>query len=185
MIIQINSYKTKEELASIMIKAIQKGESYIKIPFDETNNRNMVLSQMDKDFDINICYIEESSTEIIYSGTESFKSDQIMTAVYNCVQRYFSTEPHKSIREQQKYNTQNIQQVEKHNKNFPKGMTVKELKELIKDWPETNQYGEDTLVYISTESNTDCTVHSSWCSSVRTDDNGVLVYDLSLDTEQI
>ena len=184
MIIQINSYKTKEELTTLIIKAIQKGESYIKIPLDKTNNRNMVISQIDKDFDINICYMEETSTDIIYSGTESFNPDQIITAVYNCVQRYFSTEPNKTIREQQKYNTRNMQEVEKHSKNFPCGMTVKELKELIKDWPETNQYGEDTLVYISTESDTDCTVHSSWCSSVRTNDNGTLVYDLTLDTEQ-
>lgn len=102
MIIQINSYKTKEELATSIIKAIHNGEQYIKIPLDKTSNRNMVISQIDKDFDINICYMEETSTDIIYSGTESFKPDQIITAVYNCVQRYFSTEPNKTIREQQK-----------------------------------------------------------------------------------
>lgn len=102
MIIQINSYKTKEELTTLIIKAIQKGESYIKIPLDKTSNRNMVISQIDKDFDINICYMEETSTDIIYSGTESFNPDQIVTAADNCVQRYFSTEPNKTIREQQK-----------------------------------------------------------------------------------
>ncbi len=34
--------------------------------------------------------------------------------------------------------------------NFPNGLTVKELKELIKDWPETYENGEPTEVWIET-----------------------------------
>lgn len=74
-------------------------------------------------------------------------------------------------------------QIAKHSLDFPNGMTVKELKALIADWPETNQYGEDTKVLISTQDSIDCTVHSSWCSEVRFNANGELVYDLSLDVE--
>lgn len=31
---------------------------------------------------------------------------------------------------------------------FKNGLTVKELKELIKEWPETNSDGSDTQVYL-------------------------------------
>ena len=75
-------------------------------------------------------------------------------------------------------------QIAKHSLYFPKGMTVKELKALIADWPVTNQSGEDTKVLISTEDGIDCTVHSSWCSEVRFNANDELVYDLSLDVEK-
>ena len=37
---------------------------------------------------------------------------------------------------------------------FPKGLTVKELKEMIKDWPETNEHGQLTEVWIETDWNT-------------------------------
>ena len=37
---------------------------------------------------------------------------------------------------------------------FPNGLTVKELKEMIKDWPETNEHGQLTEVWIETDLNT-------------------------------
>lgn len=75
-------------------------------------------------------------------------------------------------------------QIAKHSLFFPNGMTVKELKALIVDWPETNQLGEDTKVFISTENGIDCTVHSTWCSEVRFNENDELVYNLTLDVEE-
>ncbi|AZU98451.1 hypothetical protein BZF66_05695 [Salmonella enterica] len=33
-------------------------------------------------------------------------------------------------------------------KEFPDGVSVRELKELIKDWPEVRENGEDTMVYL-------------------------------------
>jgi len=38
--------------------------------------------------------------------------------------------------------------LEKHD--YPKGMTVKELKQLIKNWPNEDIYGEPTRVWIGT-----------------------------------
>lgn len=40
----------------------------------------------------------------------------------------------------------NNKQLIKHK--FNNGLTVKELKELIKDWPEKNQYAEDCEVWV-------------------------------------
>jgi hypothetical protein len=39
--------------------------------------------------------------------------------------------------------------------NYPQGLTVKELKEIIKNWPETDKYGEPTTVWVET----------GWCLS--------------------
>ena len=41
---------------------------------------------------------------------------------------------------------------------FPNGLTVKELKEMIKDWPETNEHGQLTEVWIETDWNTSSVV---------------------------
>ena len=35
--------------------------------------------------------------------------------------------------------------------NFPNGLTVKELKEIIADWAETGEDGEETEVWIETD----------------------------------
>jgi hypothetical protein len=35
-------------------------------------------------------------------------------------------------------------------KEFEMGMTVRDLKELIKDWPETDKYGEPAEVWVET-----------------------------------
>lgn len=67
-------------------------------------------------------------------------------------------------------------------KYFPNGLTVKELKELIKDWPETDEFGDPTVVTISGNEFIDERVLSVWPVSVRTDDNGNNVYSLSLDS---
>jgi hypothetical protein len=34
---------------------------------------------------------------------------------------------------------------------YPNGLTVKELKEAIKDWPETDEDGDPTEVWVMTE----------------------------------
>lgn len=38
-------------------------------------------------------------------------------------------------------------------KEFPNGLTVKELKELLKDWPEQDKNGEDYTVWVETGEN--------------------------------
>lgn len=47
-------------------------------------------------------------------------------------------------------------------KSFPKGLTVKELKELIKDWPETNSLGEPTEVWFEDEKCESSRVRQVW-----------------------
>lgn len=63
----------------------------------------------------------------------------------------------------------------------PKGLTVKELKAILADWPETDENGYDTKVYISIDGDTDSTVHSVWPTTVRLNDNDKPVYHLGLD----
>lgn len=63
----------------------------------------------------------------------------------------------------------------------PKGLTVKELKAILATWPEVDENGDDTKVYISTDGDTDSTVHSVWPTSVRLNDNDEPVYHLGLD----
>jgi hypothetical protein len=41
---------------------------------------------------------------------------------------------------------------------FPNGLTVKELKEMIKDWPETNEHGQLTEVWVETDWSTSSVV---------------------------
>lgn len=63
----------------------------------------------------------------------------------------------------------------------PKGLTVKELKAILATWPEVDENGDDTKVYISTDGDTDSTVHSVWPTDVRLNDNDKPVYHLGLD----
>lgn len=51
---------------------------------------------------------------------------------------------------------------------FPDGMTVKELKEIIKDWPEVDDNGEPTEVWIGARDGTSNQVQSV-CSLNRCD----------------
>lgn len=45
---------------------------------------------------------------------------------------------------------------------FPNGLTVKELKELIKDWPETDKDGNASEVWIETEFGVSNVVKEVW-----------------------
>ena len=47
-------------------------------------------------------------------------------------------------------------------KSFHNGMTVAELKKRIADWPETDQYGEPTEVWIETGDGESNQVKSIW-----------------------
>ncbi len=44
----------------------------------------------------------------------------------------------------------------------PNGLTVKELKEAIKDWPEIDPYGEPTEVWVETGLNLSGQVKAVW-----------------------
>ena len=56
--------------------------------------------------------------------------------------------------------------------NYPQGLTVKELKEIIKNWPETDENGELTTVWIET----------GWClSSIVTEISPLNRYDAIAD----
>ena len=45
---------------------------------------------------------------------------------------------------------------------FPNDLTVKELKEIIKDWPEIDHMGEPTQVFIETGKNLSSPVSEIW-----------------------
>jgi len=60
---------------------------------------------------------------------------------------------------------------------FANGMTVRELKEMIKDWPETNQYGEDCGVWIETGRNLSTPVTTAGPLNLREDEDGELSAD--------
>jgi len=57
---------------------------------------------------------------------------------------------------------------------FVNGMTVRELKDLVKDWPENNAYtGEETEVWIgSGDEGTSNQVKYAWPLNHRMDDEG-------------
>lgn len=65
---------------------------------------------------------------------------------------------------------------------FPNGMTVKELKELIKNWPETDEFGEDTEVFVEADGYS-MKVYSVTPCNKRTWDDGSVSCDISFDTE--
>lgn len=58
------------------------------------------------------------------------------------------------------------------------GVTIKELKEYIKDWPETNQNGEPTGVWIENGRNLSSPCRSVEVLNLRTLENGTHVSDL-------
>lgn len=45
---------------------------------------------------------------------------------------------------------------------FPKGLTVRELKEMIKDWPEEDEFGNESEVWIETSDGLSNLVTSVW-----------------------
>ena len=62
----------------------------------------------------------------------------------------------------------------------PNGITVKQLKLLLRDWPEVNEYtGEDCEVWIETEENLSSPATEAMPLNKRVDD-GVLSADLIL-----
>jgi hypothetical protein len=65
---------------------------------------------------------------------------------------------------------------------FPNGMTVKELKEVIKQWPEVDEHtGEDCEVWITTGKNLSSPVICVYPLNLRMN-NGKASYDILLDT---
>lgn len=66
---------------------------------------------------------------------------------------------------------------------FANGMTVKELKALIKDWPEVNEYtGEDCEVWVETGVNKSSPVTLVMPLNKRTDDDGNESADICMET---
>lgn len=53
------------------------------------------------------------------------------------------------------------------NHKFPQGMTVKELKALVKDWPEEDENGEPTDVFIETGRGLSSAVTEVWMMNAR------------------
>lgn len=47
-------------------------------------------------------------------------------------------------------------------KYFPNGLTVRELKEMIKDWPEEDEFGNESEVWIETSDGLSNLVTSVW-----------------------
>jgi hypothetical protein len=67
-------------------------------------------------------------------------------------------------------------------KRFPNGMTVAELKALVRDWPETDQHGEPCEVWLfdQTRSYTNQAVLASPLNMRRSEDGTKLWADLVL-----
>lgn len=53
---------------------------------------------------------------------------------------------------------------------FRNGMTVRELKEMVKDWPETNLWGEDCEVWVETGHASSSPVTRAGALNLREDD---------------
>jgi hypothetical protein len=62
---------------------------------------------------------------------------------------------------------------------FENGLTVRELKELINDWPETDKYGEDCEVWIETGKNLSSQVTLVSPLNMR-NENGIVCADIIL-----
>ena len=66
---------------------------------------------------------------------------------------------------------------------IPMGMTVKELKKAIINWPETNEYtGEDCEVWLTTGVNLSSPVVGITPLNKRKDDNGNISADILFET---
>lgn len=65
-------------------------------------------------------------------------------------------------------------------RNFSDGMTVRELKEMIKDWSEIDVNGEDCGVWIETRRGLSSPVTMSWPLNMREDEDGNLSADFLL-----
>lgn len=58
-------------------------------------------------------------------------------------------------------------------KHYPNGMKVRELKELIKDWPEKDDFGEDCEVWIGEGHVSNAVKHAYPLNPKQKDDGGV------------
>lgn len=65
---------------------------------------------------------------------------------------------------------------------FVRGMTVKELKELVKDWPEVTNYGEPTEVWIETGHGLSSPVVVAMALNLREMEDGTKSADLVLES---
>jgi len=65
---------------------------------------------------------------------------------------------------------------------FVRGMTVKELKELVKDWPEVTNYGEPTEVWIETGRGWSSPVVVAMALNLRDMEDGTKTADLVLES---
>ncbi|GAG24223.1 unnamed protein product [marine sediment metagenome] len=63
-------------------------------------------------------------------------------------------------------------------RDFDNGMTVRELKEMIKDWPEVDQYGEDREVWIETGRSLSSQVVTAGPLNLREDGEGNVSADI-------
>lgn len=64
---------------------------------------------------------------------------------------------------------------------FLEGMTVKELKEIIKDWPEVNSEGEPTEVWVGNANGTSNPVYSAASLNKHTLEDGTPTADFILE----
>jgi hypothetical protein len=68
-------------------------------------------------------------------------------------------------------------------RSYPNGLTVKELKEAIKNWPEINEYtGEECEVWLPTGDGTTSMAVGIWPLNKRVDDDGKVSADILFET---
>ena len=67
-------------------------------------------------------------------------------------------------------------------RDFENGMTVRELKAMIKDWPEINQYGEDCEVWIETGRNLSSPATTAGPLNLRENGGGNVSADFILES---
>lgn len=60
------------------------------------------------------------------------------------------------------------------------GITVRKLKELIADWPEEDQYGDETEVWLSTGAHTNSPLVEVCPLNYRSSEDGKIWADLAL-----
>ena len=62
-------------------------------------------------------------------------------------------------------------------------MTVTELKDIIKNWPETDKNGDPCQVWIGNEKCTSDEARSAWPLNVKTTKSGSSTYDMLISKE--
>lgn len=63
---------------------------------------------------------------------------------------------------------------------FPKGLTVSELRKILADWPDKKEDGSDTEVWLETGDNLSSPCVTIWPLNVRKDESGKDCADLLL-----